>query len=496
MLSECRLVLGQATRVFLKRSSDGIRMLNLSLSLLYDDPGGAVGGGGPSSSSSGVRSLDVVCKSGAEFRLWSVGLAYLVQGPPPPASIESHRDSNRAAEERRLVWTALRRDADEATGGFPGTSPGSVRAGPKCGADPIAAAGRTGSLAGEMVVLLSRPSASVPACLATASLTPALAGVSLPMAFAEAVAASQGSKGRGNEIKLALRKARRAANDALAWGEGAWGQLGQGDDRDRDSASLVSALLGRAVRQVAAGAEHSVVLTGERRRRLRCQRRQRCFGGLAPRDDASRPRPTLPPPAADALEAYVWGSGSCGRLGTGSSDPSFAPQLLRTPSGGDAFRFTRVACGARHTLAVGTAGALWAWGDNSCGQLMLGDRLSRLVPCRVDALAAVRVVDAAGGGAHSAALSGETRPPCRGCAASCSPCRGCAVSCPQLAIARPHRYRPPSLPSPVVPQTTDGSSWRAATRAGALASAPRWRRVPCRARRSPAPGPASGRTRW
>jgi len=292
MLSECRLVLGQATRVFLKRSSDGIRMLNLSLSLLYDDPGGAVGGGGPSSSSSGVRSLDVVCKSGAEFRLWSVGLAYLVQGPPPPASIESHRDSNRAAEERRLVWTALRRDADEATGGFPGTSPGSVRAGPKCGADPIAAAGRTGSLAGEMVVLLSRPSASVPACLATASLTPALAGVSLPMAFAEAVAASQGSKGRGNEIKLALRKARRAANDALAWGEGAWGQLGQGDDRDRDSASLVSALLGRAVRQVAAGAEHSVVLTGERRRRLRCQRPGASAASVVP-----RPAPTRPGPA-------------------------------------------------------------------------------------------------------------------------------------------------------------------------------------------------------
>jgi len=43
-----------------------------------------------------------------------------------------------------------------------------------------------------------------------------------------------------------------------------------------------------------------------------------------------------------------------------------------------------VACGADHALAVlAGEGALWAWGGNARGQLGLGDRASRFVPCRV-----------------------------------------------------------------------------------------------------------------
>ncbi|KAA0153643.1 hypothetical protein FNF27_05778 [Cafeteria roenbergensis] len=368
VLSECRLVLGQATRVFLKQSSDGIRMLNLSLSLLYDAPGGG-GAGAAAGAKAAIRSLDVVCKSGAEFRLWSVGLAYLVQGPPPPAALAAHRAAVHAREERRTLWAALRRQVDAATGGFPGTLPWEVLAGPACRAEAAAAARAAGPFEDEAVAALRLPMATVPASLATASLTPSLAGAMLPTGFAEVVGGGAGgSRGRGNEIRLALRKARRGSNDVFAWGEGAWGQLGLGDDRDRESAQLLPLLLGRAVRQVAAGAEHTVAIT-------------------------------------DALEAFAWGSGSCGRLGTGSSDAAFAPQLLRHPTG-EPFRFTKVACGARHSLAVAADGSLWAWGDNSGGQLLLGDRRCRLEPTRVDALseAGVRAVDIAGGSAHSAVL--------------------------------------------------------------------------------------------
>ncbi|CAE7233645.1 Herc4, partial [Symbiodinium sp. KB8] len=409
-----------ATRVFLKQSSDGIRMLNLSLSLLYDAPGGG-GAGAAAGAKAAIRSLDVVCKSGAEFRLWSVGLAYLVQGPPPPAALAAHRAAVHAREERRTLWAALRRQVDAATGGFPGTLPWEVLAGPACRAEAAAAARAAGPFEDEAVAALRLPMATVPASLATASLTPSLAGAMLPTGFAEVVGGGAGgSRGRGNEIRLALRKARRGSNDVFAWGEGAWGQLGLGDDRDRESAQLLPLLLGRAVRQVAAGAEHTVAITGEpsagrlsprrsaRRQpaaRPSCGAAQLCAGRCLTRCSPVFAVPTL---AADALEAFAWGSGSCGRLGTGSSDAAFAPQLLRHPTG-EPFRFTKVACGARHSLAVAADGSLWAWGDNSGGQLLLGDRRCRLEPTRVDALseAGVRAVDIAGGSARLAGAPAE-----------------------------------------------------------------------------------------
>ena len=397
-------------------------MLNLSLSLLYDAPGGA---------GQAIRSLDVVCKSGAEFRLWSVGLAYLVQGPPSPAAIAAHRATVQAREERRTLWAALRRQVDAATGGFPGTLPWEVIAGPACRAEALAAARAARPFQDEAEVALRQPMSTVPASLATASLTPALAGAMLPTGFAEVVrSGSGGSRGRGNEIRIALRKARRGSNDVFVWGEGAWGQLGLGDDRDRDSAQLLPLLLGRAVRQVAAGAEHTIAITGEPRRcappppgavavaRWCCALATSLWqpwgaAALDPwrmfcRDTLLSPLSTID---ADALEAFAWGSGSCGRLGTGSSDAAFAPQLLRHPTG-EPFRFTKVACGARHSLAVAADGSLWTWGDNSGGQLLLGDRRCRLEPSRVEALSGVgvRAVDAAAGSAHSAVLCCEPDP--------------------------------------------------------------------------------------
>lgn len=298
VLSECRLVLGQATRVFLKQSSDGIRMLNLSLSLLYDAPGGG-GAGAAASAKAAIRSLDVVCKSGAEFRLWSVGLAYLAQGPPPPAALAVHRAAVQAREERRTLWAALRRQVDAATGGFPGMLPWEVRAGAACRAEAPAAARAARPFEDEAEAALRRPMSTVPASLATACLTPALAGAMLPTGFAEAVGSGGGgSRGRGNEIRIALRKARRGSNDVFVWGEGAWGQLGLGDDRDRESAQLLPLLLGRAVRQVAAGAEHTIAITGEHRALAAVLRGGMCRQGARavwPRSDSWSPLTSLLP---------------------------------------------------------------------------------------------------------------------------------------------------------------------------------------------------------
>jgi alpha-tubulin suppressor-like RCC1 family protein len=48
---------------------------------------------------------------------------------------------------------------------------------------------------------------------------------------------------------------------------------------------------------------------------------------------------------------------------------------------------------------------VYAWGQNSAGQLGLGDRRDRHAPAVVDALWALPVVQLAAGDAHSAALT-------------------------------------------------------------------------------------------
>lgn len=63
---------------------------------------------------------------------------------------------------------------------------------------------------------------------------------------------------------------------------------------------------------------------------------------------------------------YTWGRGSYGQLGNNILGSSAATPIT-TFSGGTNWK--QVTCGYRHTAAVKTDGTLWAWGDNSYGQL-------------------------------------------------------------------------------------------------------------------------------
>jgi alpha-tubulin suppressor-like RCC1 family protein len=65
-----------------------------------------------------------------------------------------------------------------------------------------------------------------------------------------------------------------------------------------------------------------------------------------------------------------------------------------------------VAGGSAHSLAVKADGNVWAWGSNAYGQLGDGTTTDRLSPVAVAGLAGVTVIAASGGlyGAHSLAL--------------------------------------------------------------------------------------------
>ncbi|GMF10820.1 unnamed protein product [Phytophthora lilii] len=95
---------------------------------------------------------------------------------------------------------------------------------------------------------------------------------------------------------------------------------------------------------------------------------------------------------------YCFGMGSNGQLGQGddslesSQEPMRVPQLTST-----CVQF--VACGANHTLCMSVDGRVYAWGDNSFGQLGMGARSVQPVgtPYRVDKLVSVRAIACGGG---------------------------------------------------------------------------------------------------
>ncbi len=87
------------------------------------------------------------------------------------------------------------------------------------------------------------------------------------------------------------------------------------------------------------------------------------------------------PPEATSISSYVldahgildtWGDNSDGELGIGNTTtPYTTPQEATLPSG--VTSWTAVAGGGSFTLAIGSDGNLYAWGDNTYGQLGIGN---------------------------------------------------------------------------------------------------------------------------
>jgi alpha-tubulin suppressor-like RCC1 family protein len=104
---------------------------------------------------------------------------------------------------------------------------------------------------------------------------------------------------------------------------------------------------------------------------------------------------------------YSWGLNSAGQLGDGTTTNRPSPVKIPLPSG--VTSFSTFAIGASHVLAVGNNNVLYTWGSNSHGQL--GDNTttnrSALVPVTLPGGAVAAAV--AGGQAHSLALTNDGR---------------------------------------------------------------------------------------
>jgi alpha-tubulin suppressor-like RCC1 family protein len=94
---------------------------------------------------------------------------------------------------------------------------------------------------------------------------------------------------------------------------------------------------------------------------------------------------------------YCWGHNASGQLGDGTTTSHNSPVQVVGLSGA-----TAITAGADHSCAVVGGGAIKCWGDNTNGQLGNGTNTASLVPVVVSQLSGATAVSA--GGPHTCAL--------------------------------------------------------------------------------------------
>lgn len=158
-----------------------------------------------------------------------------------------------------------------------------------------------------------------------------------------------------------------------AWGNNDYGQLGNAGNTDQNGAILVKAADGTSdltdMVGIAAGAQHSLAL----------------------RNDGT---------------IWAWGYNGYGQLGDGYLYLSRnTPTAVCSPPGVMFSGAIAVAAGREHSLAIKSDGTVWAWGENTYGQLGDGSTTSRSSPVQVVGLTDVTAV--AGGRMHCLALKND-----------------------------------------------------------------------------------------
>lgn len=108
--------------------------------------------------------------------------------------------------------------------------------------------------------------------------------------------------------------------------------------------------------------------------------------------------------AITAHDVITWGANDRGQCGHGERAETdwVKPRSLKLLHGQ---MVTQIVCGANHTLCVTATSLVYAWGENSRGQLGLGDVRNRRSPALVNGLWALPVRQLAAGESHSAALT-------------------------------------------------------------------------------------------
>jgi alpha-tubulin suppressor-like RCC1 family protein len=168
-----------------------------------------------------------------------------------------------------------------------------------------------------------------------------------PVAVSLPAPAVQVAGGSGDNSAAVL------ANGTLAtWGRGYYGEIGNGTTSDAYSPVVVPGLTG--ITQVAIGGMHMLAL-----------------------DSSGR--------------VWSWGSNGEGQLGNGTSSaiPGSNPTPVPVPG---LTSIIQISAGESYSLALRSDGTVWAWGDNSYGQLGDGNTTDKFLAEQVPGISGVAKV--------------------------------------------------------------------------------------------------------
>ncbi|MQY10661.1 hypothetical protein SRB5_07730 [Streptomyces sp. RB5] len=209
----------------------------------------------------------------------------------------------------------------------------------------------------------------------------------------------------------------------LAWGNNAYGQLGDNTVTERHTAGYVDLPPGVTVTAIAAGDQHSLALTSDGRV-LAWGRND--LGQLGDGTTVERHLPVyvdLPPGVTvTAIAAGTggqhslaltsdgrvlsWGWNAYGQLGDGTTTDRPDPEYVHLPDG---VTITAIGAGEGHSLAVTSTGQVLTWGWNNSGQLGNDTLVNQPLPVYAELPGGATVTAVDGGRRHSLALTSDGR---------------------------------------------------------------------------------------
>jgi alpha-tubulin suppressor-like RCC1 family protein len=211
--------------------------------------------------------------------------------------------------------------------------------------------------------------------------------------------------------------AARTAAPLRAWGYNRRGQLGDGSVQNADLPVKVKLPSGIKIISVRAGCSDSLALSSHGRVYAWGDNSYGQLGDGTTNERTVPVRVKLPRGVhVTAIRAgcwdnlaltangrvYAWGDNSLGELGDGTNRDRHRPVLVRMPGG---TRILAISAGCGHNLAMTSGRRLLAWGSNQFGQLGNGAAIDSVVPTRVRLPAGVTAKIVSAGCYHSIAMT-------------------------------------------------------------------------------------------
>lgn len=152
--------------------------------------------------------------------------------------------------------------------------------------------------------------------------------------------------------------------EVFTWGEGKFGRLGHGNERNCHSPKLVENLIGKKPKQIACGGFHSSVI-------------------------------------GEDGKMYTFGGGEHGQLGHGDKVNKVIPTIVKALE--NTF-ISQITCGWSHSVALTSRGHVYTFGNGDHGKLGHGTGKKLSAPQLVEKLKSHKVVKVASYNEHTAAL--------------------------------------------------------------------------------------------